>query len=74
MDNICATASRPSLNCKCQLISVLLSIKGKPCSNKKKHRISHWVRSDEGAATQKKVWKEILDKLESIQLGVTSNI
>ncbi|SPO07208.1 related to enoyl-CoA hydratase/isomerase [Cephalotrichum gorgonifer] len=36
--------------------------------------MSHWVRSKEAMVTQKKVWKELLDKLESIQPGISKNI
>ncbi|PHH58382.1 hypothetical protein CDD82_3116 [Ophiocordyceps australis] len=33
-----------------------------------------WVRSDEGARVQRKVWDELVEKLEEILPGVTKNL
>lgn len=33
-----------------------------------------WVLSDEGEKTGERVWKELLDVLESIQPGISKNI
>jgi len=38
------------------------------------HRPSPFVRSEEGAKAQKKVWSELNAKLEKIQPGVVSNV
>ncbi|TEY86440.1 hypothetical protein BOTCAL_0008g00140 [Botryotinia calthae] len=37
-------------------------------------QVSDWVRSEDGKATQKKLWGELLKKLEGIAPGVTSNL
>jgi len=39
-----------------------------------KDQPSSLVRSDEGKTMQKRIWKELLDKLEQIQAGVTENL
>jgi hypothetical protein len=38
------------------------------------YRPSTFVRSEEGAKTQKRVWSELNAKLEKIQPGILSNI
>jgi len=37
-------------------------------------RVSAFVRSEEGAETQQRLWKELSLKLEKIQPGVMSNV
>jgi hypothetical protein len=36
--------------------------------------LSPFVRSDEGQATQKKVWQQMLARFENIKPGVTMNL
>jgi hypothetical protein len=36
--------------------------------------VSDFVASEEGLRTQKKVWKELAEKLETIQPGILQNI
>lgn len=38
------------------------------------HRPSPFVRSDEGAKTQRRVWDELNTKLEKIHPGILGNI
>lgn len=39
-----------------------------------KIRVSAFVRSEEGAEVQKRIWAELSVKLEKIQPGIMSNI
>lgn len=36
--------------------------------------VSDFTRSEEGAKTQKRLWDELVHKLESIQPGIMENI
>ena len=37
-------------------------------------RMSNFVMSPEGAETQKRLWREVSEKLEKIQPGIVGNI
>ncbi|KAK6598922.1 NADPH dehydrogenase [Botrytis cinerea] len=52
----------------------VVEIHGSYLNDCKPGQVSDWVRSEDGKVTQKKLWGELLKKLEGIALGVISNL